>query len=167
MRRIERQKNYNRYIFRAYFKPDKGTVLSIEDYASEITKLSARAYGDIDRDQNDGLIREKFAQRLRPKIKGFVVLSNPKTFEEAFRNAKREEANNRLVHTNVENPKAACALNVSVEDCIKKLTGQVQVLAMRAASGDKIQIKVKLSVPFQIGKEIKCVYSVYVASNFP
>ena len=117
--------------FSNLFQARQGTVQSIDDYTSGITKLSAKAYGDMDRDQKDGLIREHFVQGLRPEIKRFVMLSNPKTFEEAFRNAKREEANNRLVNTNVENPKAACALNVSIEDCIKDLTGQVQALAMK------------------------------------
>ena len=43
----------------------------------------------------------------------------------------------------------------------------VKNVNITSASRDKIQIKGKLSVPFQIGKKCKCVYSVYVASNFP
>lgn len=104
----------------------------------------------MDRDKKDGLIREHFAQGLRPEIKRCGMLSNPKTFEEAFRNAKQEEANNRLVNTNVENPKAACALNVSVENCINDLTGQDQVLAMRVDN-----ISTRGYVPHHLGRPFR------------
>lgn len=41
--------------------------------------------------------RTFFVQGLRPEIKRFVLLSKPKTLEEAFRHAKREECNNSIV----------------------------------------------------------------------
>ena len=66
MRRIERQvferlcdalrdrflpKELRSLYFSNLFQAKQGIVQSIEDYASEITKLSARPYGDMNRDQ--------------------------------------------------------------------------------------------------------------------
>ena len=40
------------------FQVRQNETQTVGDFASEITKLAARAYGDMDRNQNDGLIRE-------------------------------------------------------------------------------------------------------------
>ena len=42
---------------------------TVEDFASEITKLAARAYGDMDRYQKNGLLRG-----LRSVIKRFAIM---------------------------------------------------------------------------------------------
>lgn len=107
-------------------------IQTVDDYAANITKLTTRAYMDMPRRQKETLTKEHFIQRLRPEIKRFVLLSNPKTFEEAFRHAKREECNNSLVddsRTRVAaiscDPKRTEELEKSIAD----LTAQVLVMA--------------------------------------
>ncbi|CAC5358209.1 unnamed protein product [Mytilus coruscus] len=104
---------------------------NVEDFASEINKLATRAYSDMKRDQKDVLIKEHFIQGLKQDIKQFVMLSNPTTFEEAFRSAKREECNNTLTNRDRQTV-AACAIsNNNLEDNIKDLSEQMKVLAMQ------------------------------------
>ncbi|VDH98414.1 Hypothetical predicted protein [Mytilus galloprovincialis] len=104
---------------------------NVEDFASEINKLATRAYSDMKRDQKDVLIKEHFIQGLKQDIKRFVMLSNPTTFEEAFRSAKREECNNTLTNRDKQTV-AACAIsNNNLEDNIKDLSEQMKVLAMQ------------------------------------
>lgn len=107
-------------------------IQTVDDYAANITKLATRAYMDMPRRQKETLTKEHFIQGLRPEIKRFVLLSNPKTFEEAFRHAKREECNNSLVdnsRTRVaamsHEPKRTEELEKSIAD----LSAQVSVMA--------------------------------------
>lgn len=103
---------------------------NVEDFASEINKLATRAYSDMKRDQKDVLIKEHFIQGLKPDIKRFVMLSNPSTFEEAFRSAKREECNNSL--TNKDKHAVSCAIGSNnIEDNMKDLSEQMKILTMR------------------------------------
>lgn len=102
---------------------------TVEDFASEINKLAVRAYSDMKREQKDVLIKEHFIQGLKQDIKRFVMLSNPSTFEEAFRSAKREECNNNLAKRKSE---SACALSENtLENNVKELSEQVRALAIK------------------------------------
>lgn len=121
----ELQSLYYSNLFQARQKDNQ----TVEDYASEINKLAIRAYSDMKRSQKDVLIKEHFIQGLKPEIKRFVMLSNPSTFEEAFRAAQREECNNNLMKKKSE---TACAVNEnSLEYSVKELSDQVKVLAVK------------------------------------
>ncbi|CAC5372724.1 unnamed protein product [Mytilus coruscus] len=123
-------RNYNHCITVTFFRQDNEGQ-NVEDFASEINKLATRAYSDMKRDQKDVLIKEHFIQGLKQDIKRFVILSNPTTFEEAFRSAKREECNNTLTNRDRQTV-AACAIsNNNLEDNIKYLSEQMKVLAMQ------------------------------------
>ena len=106
---------------------------SVEDFASEINKLATRAYSDMPREQQDGLTREHFVQGLKPEIKRFVLVSNPQTFEEAFRHAKREECNFALTYQQRPN-EAACAVGgaqSSVEKSVRELAEHMKVMSVQ------------------------------------
>lgn len=82
--------------FSNLFQARQGENQSVDDYASEISKLASRAYSEMSRVQKDKLLKEHFVQGLKSEIQRFVMLSNPVTFEEAFRTAKREECHNKV-----------------------------------------------------------------------
>ena len=69
---------------------------SVEDYGNAILKLARRAHGGVPQDEHDRLAMEHFLQGLRPNLRRFVMMSDPQSFEQAFRIAKREECNERL-----------------------------------------------------------------------
>ena len=105
---------------------------TVDDYAANISKLATRAYMDMPRRQKETLTKEHFVQGLKPEIKRYVLLSNPQTFEEAFRHAKREECNNFLVsgsRTNVATMSYEPHRTEELQKSIADLTAQVSVMA--------------------------------------
>lgn len=102
---------------------------SVDDYASEITKLTSRAYVEMPKRQKEILTKEHFVQGLNPDLKRFVLMSNPKTFEEAFRHAKREECHNALTRPQARTMAAACE-----EDRTSRLEKSVEELAVQLSA---------------------------------
>lgn len=104
---------------------------SVEDYASEITKLTSRAYVEMPRKQKEILTKEHFVQGLKPDLKRFVLMSNPKTFEEAFRHAKREECHDVLTRPQARAMAAACEEDRTArfEKSVENLTVQLSAMA--------------------------------------
>ena len=87
--------------------------------------------------QKEILTKEHFVEGLKPDLKRFVPLSNPKTFEEAFRHAKREECHDVLTRPQARAMIATCEedrtarFEKSIENC------KVQLSAM-ATNLDRI-----------------------------
>ena len=83
------------------------------------------------RKQKEILTKEHFVQGLKPDLKRFVLMSNPKTFEEAFRHAKREECHGVITRPQARTMAAACEEDrtARLEKYVENLTVQLSAMA--------------------------------------
>ncbi|MCP4458566.1 MAG: hypothetical protein GY816_11165, partial [Cytophagales bacterium] len=67
---------------------------SVIDFASSIQRLVKSAYRRLPVDAQDTLMRNHFIERIRPEIKRFLLLMDPKDYQTAKRKAMQIESHN-------------------------------------------------------------------------
>ncbi|CAG2253641.1 unnamed protein product [Mytilus edulis] len=134
-------KELERMYYSELFQRKQISGESVEDYGNAILKLARRAHGGVSLDEHDRLAMEHFLQGLHPSFRRFVMMSDPQSFEQAFRIAKREECNERL--TRIEEVSTACAVNAVSADAsvIQKLEDVTKKLDMLERKMNSVSVQ--------------------------
>ncbi|CAC5372048.1 unnamed protein product [Mytilus coruscus] len=131
-------KELERMYYSELFQRKQISGESVEDYGNAILKLARRAHGGVSLDKHDRLAMEHFLQGLHPSLRRFVMMSDPQSFEQAFRIAKREECNERLIRIEeVSTAVNAVSVDAHVIQKLEDVTRKLDMLErkMNSVSG--------------------------------
>ena len=131
-----RPKELQRAYYSDLFQRKQKENETVDDYGHAILVLARKAHNGIQRDVTDKLTMEHFIQGLRPTLKRLVLMTDPKSYEQALRIAKREECHENLtdkptssVCASVTDPEWHAAINAltqKVDDITKRLNTESQ-----------------------------------------
>ena len=85
-----------RFYYADSYTRKQGQYESASDFGRAIQLLVRRAYAEMPLEHQDTLMREHVVNGLRPDLKRIVLISDPKTFNNALNLAKREEINEQI-----------------------------------------------------------------------
>ena len=91
-------KEARRFYYADLYNRRQGASESADDFGRDIQQLVRRAYAEMPVEHQDTLMREHFVNGLRPDLKRIVLISDPRTFQQAMDLAKREEINEQVTN---------------------------------------------------------------------
>jgi len=111
-------------------------------------KLSRQAHENVPSDESDRVIMEHFLQGLDPSIQRFVMMSDPTSFEQAFRVAKREECHHKLTKSQHESSHI-CSTSCKADEIgtlqskVNALTEKLDGISKRLDASDRYRRRVQ------------------------
>ena len=143
-------KEARRFYYADLYSRKQGQYESASDFGRAIQLLVRRAYAEMPLEHQDTLMREHFVNGLRPDLKRIVLISDPKTFNNALDLAKREEINEQIasgsapwVKAQFESPSTATPVATVQKDPVNerldRLEAAIEKLALTFAKGNNAQ----------------------------
>ncbi len=146
-------KEARRFYYADLYARKQGNTESAADFGRVIQQLVRRAYAEMPLEHQDTLMREHFVNGLRPDLKRIILISDPKTFNQAVDVAKREEINEQVTngsapwvrpksaistHSNAvaASPVAAISGEQRMNERLDRLEGAIEKLALTVAEAN-------------------------------
>ena len=136
-------KEARRFYYADLYSRKQGNTESADDFGRVIQQLVRRAYAEMPLEHQDTLMREHFVNGLRPDLKRIILITDPKTFNQAVDVAKREEINEQVTNGSAPwvrpqsavaaSPVAAVSGEQKMNERLDRLEGAIEKLALTLA----------------------------------